>query len=71
MIVKVQVALAANVENPPILIYNESRSLMQTFDFEDSARLIKLMEGRPKAYFEAHIEDEVLFLDAVTEDQEW
>lgn len=71
MIVKVQLPIAANVENPPILIYNKSHSIMQTFDFQDSARLINLMEGKSKAYFEAHIEDEVLFLDAIAEDQEW
>lgn len=71
MIVKVQLPLSSNVPNLPVLIYNEDRSLQQAFEFEDCARLAKLMDGKPKAFFNAHIEDDILYLDDIAEWQSW
>lgn len=55
-IVKVQASLTSNNDVQSILIYNEDESVMAEFDATDD--VLKLLDGRPKAFFFAHIADD-------------
>ena len=63
-IVKVQLPLSSNEPEPEALIYNKNRSLFQTFPVELVAGI---MQGRPKAYFNAQWVDggDLILLDEV------
>ncbi len=68
-VVKVQLPLSSTESEPEALIYNKSRSLMQTFPVEHVA---DIMKGRPKAFFEASwIDGGDLILFEEVEDPGW
>jgi hypothetical protein len=70
MIIKLQVPLASSEPNPKALVYNQDRSVEQMFPI--SPEIMKLMKGRPKAYFVAKINaDQELEILAEATPQSW
>jgi hypothetical protein len=55
MIVKVQVPLASSETNAPALVYDEARSF--NLYFACTPELMERLNGRPKAYFEAKLNE--------------
>lgn len=70
MIVKVQVPLMSNIAKPMALVYDEEQKFRCFVDV--SAELLKTMDGRPKAYFIASIDDDgMLILGDEVEARPW
>jgi hypothetical protein len=55
-IVKVQWPIGSSEPDPPVLIYNEDRSLLKVMPTSEALR--KAMNGRPKVYFWATLSEE-------------
>lgn len=70
-IFKIQIPLEANVDNPPLLVYNKDRSVFVHMNPTDE--IIRVMKGRPKAFFrcEFNRENQTLFIHEETFYQEW
>lgn len=69
-IVKVQLPLSSNVDNPPALVYNKERTLMQQFPVTKDLK--QLMGGQDKRYFHAALnEKKELVLGKPTKHQPW
>jgi hypothetical protein len=68
-IVKVQRPLAGSVSDPPALVYNEDRSLMQYVPFNYMLR--SRMGDDLKQYWWAYVQAKVLYLDRPAPEQEW
>lgn len=57
MIVKVQASMVSSDGAPSVLIYDEKRATMfETRDRALTGPVLKLLEGRPKAYFHATLD---------------
>lgn len=70
MIVKVQLSLQSSNGVAYMLIYNEDRSVM--YETEATEEIKTLMEMRPKAYFEAELDDEKkLIIGKEVKHQKW
>lgn len=54
MVLKIQVPLASNQENPPCLVYDQTRKF-RTF-VPLTSEIKRLLKGDPKGYFEAKIQ---------------
>lgn len=69
-ILKVQVPLASNQDNPPCLVYDESRTLMTELHIDPSGLL--WLQGDPKMYVKARLWlDGTMQLVERVEDREW
>jgi hypothetical protein len=69
-IVKVQMPIASNHDEPEVMVYNEDRSVMQQFPLSDDLR--EIMGEELKKYFYAHTGmDGFLHLDGEAPAQEW
>jgi len=69
MIVKVQRSIHTNRAYEQMLIYNESRSVL--FQGNIHSAILKVLDGRWKGYFEAHMEGTFVVLDHPVPDQDW
>lgn len=70
MIVKVQVSLVSTSGAQRVLIYNSDRSV--EWEGALSPEVERLMDGRPKAFFHAHVGwDGKLSLDRGARWQQW
>lgn len=69
VIVKVQQSIVSSQPKPTVLIYNRDRS----FQYEGGLNqdMIDTLAGRPKAYFEAHLERTGLVIGEEVEEQPW
>lgn len=74
-IVKIQIPLASNEPDPPALVYNEDRSIEQTFPLNRA--IVDMLtdsngKTKPKAYFEAYLdEDGRLVIGHEVGEQNW
>ena len=70
-IIKVQWPLSTTLDVPPILIYNEDRSIKELIPATEEWR--KLMKGRVKVYFYATLTepDGTLTIGEIAPDQSW
>lgn len=69
-ILKVQQSLSTNAEYPQMLAYDEKRKYI--FQHDLSNAVAKLLDGRPKAYFESIINDKnALEIGKEVEEQDW
>jgi hypothetical protein len=69
MIVKVQVSIVTTFPTPRVLVYNKDRSF--TYEGGINADMIKVLAGRPKAYFKAKMTPEGLEIDEEVPAQDW
>jgi hypothetical protein len=71
MIVKVQVSLATTEPKRRVLVYNRSRSVQ--WEDEASADILKVMNGKAKAFFHATVSKKTkrLEIGAETDWQDW
>ena len=71
MIVKVQISLAQTAAKRRVLIYNKARSVQ--WEDEASTEILKIMNGKAKAFFKATIRksDRKLMLGNETDWQSW
>ena len=67
-VVKIQLERFPN-PGASCLIYNESRSVY--YEETITPAMKKLMAGREKAYFKAHLENHVLHIDGDSDEQDW
>lgn len=73
-IVKVQIPLFSTDKNVGVLVYNESRSIMEELPLRSRKELKELMKnlrGEPKGYFYAVIEGKGLILIDKAPWQNW
>lgn len=71
MIVKVQRPLSTNLRIPQVLVYDESRSFQQTFDYDREMQEL-FDDGAFKKYFEAELAPSgMLVLEREVPEQEW
>lgn len=68
-IVKVQVPLNSNIDNPPALVYNKDQSIFQQAQL--TKELSKAMGDQPKKYFYCEFKDGQLELLEEAKWQEW
>lgn len=61
MIVKVQVSLAGA---PAVLVYTEDHAYYAQLPLKKCPGIVTALAGKPKAFFEAHVEGTLLHLDA-------
>ena len=70
MIIKVQQSLISSSNTKRMLVYNEDRSLF--FEDELTPDAAKVLDNRPKAYFEAEIdEDGALSIIKEVDERNW
>jgi hypothetical protein len=69
VIVKVQISVAGNTEEPWLLIYDESRDVM--VHQPAPINILSLMGDRPKAFFHASVRDNEVSLFREAPWQEW
>ena len=69
MIVKVQVPLSSNEEDPPALVYNKDRSVQHGVPV--TWELIDALDGKPKAFFYASVRRTRLVLHRKAPWQTW
>lgn len=69
MIFKVQQSLSSSDETPHMLMYNKGRDIMQESIL--SAEVEKLLNGRPKAFFEGEVKDGKIVLQQEAQWQTW
>ena len=69
MIVKVQIPQATNDHDAGALIYNKDHTVCATVPITDE--MLVAMEGEPKKFFHAHIEEENIALDKEAKWQDW
>jgi hypothetical protein len=67
-IVKVQRPLSSNIPNPPMLVYNEERTLMESMNNPDIRRA---MGDEPKQYWWVHLRGGTLYFLRPAPEQEW
>jgi len=70
-IVKVQLSLATNAEKQQMMIYTEDRQHRHEGDAD--SQMVKIMEGRSKAYFYALVPTTAGYIELLKEapDQDW
>lgn len=67
---KIQVPLHSSEENPPLLVYNRSRSIYFQLDMTDELR--KLTAGKAKIYVLGYIDEKQIFqIEHKMRDQRW
>jgi len=64
-IVKLQVPLYSNCENPECLVYNEDRSFETFVPLDENIK--RAMKGRPKAFFRSGITKNTFYLGTESE----
>lgn len=69
MIIKIQLPLSSNTDEPEALVYDEKHEI-DTF-MPISKELLKRMGGNIKKFFYAHLEDEEVIIDKDAPWQEW
>ena len=69
MIVKIQIPLFSNKNNPPALVYNKDRSLYEYIEVTEELK--KRMNGNAKAYFSVRGNGKPLEIVGRVEDQSW
>jgi hypothetical protein len=69
MIVKIQLPIEANVEDPEALVYDEKHEV-DTF-MPITKELLRRMGGNIKKFFYAHLEDEEIIIDQDAPFQDW
>ena len=55
----------------PVFVYNKDRSIKELFEGDVVAEMCKLLRGKPKGFFYAHIDNERLALDDPAPWQTW
>jgi hypothetical protein len=68
-IVKVQRPLASSEADPPALVYNQDRTLIEFFPFDQALR--EAMGGDLKQYWWAYLQAGILYLERIAPEQEW
>lgn len=68
-VVKVQLSLESNQRNPPMLIYNQDRSIFCEFPVED--RLAKELEDTCKGFYYAKVVNGILHIGEPAPWQDW
>lgn len=71
-IVKVQLPLFSSA-GAPVMVYNEDRSKQEMFDLtvKQFRELSNALDGEPKGFFYAHIENKKIILDEPAPWQSW
>lgn len=72
MVVKIQVSQKSSDNVQRVLIYNETREFMyETEEPKEVESVLEIMNGHPKAYFNAEIIDTKFELQSVADWQDW
>jgi hypothetical protein len=68
-IIKIQTPLATNEPEPKALMYNERRTFQQMVPI--NSRIVQLMAGQPKRYFNATLQRGTLQIGEPVTEQVW
>lgn len=69
MIVKVQLPIASSADNPPMLVYNEDRSVFMQMPIQE--RFVDELKDFPRGYYNARFVDDQLVINERIADQAW
>ena len=70
LILKVQTSLSTNADTQMVLVYDKDRSVMGEFPITEG--IAKVMNGKPKRYFHAEVDDEgCIHLGKPVKEQAW
>jgi hypothetical protein len=74
MIVKVQLPQFTTESDPPILVYDRTKKYMRMFPASQfSGPVVEEMRaaGKPKAYYDVTLSDEMITFNKMVRDQPW